>query len=545
MFSRQARASPARHLPSARSCAGGDDLFSIEEHKGLHPMNGFTLSGLFAKVAPSTRSHCSAKARHKRAFTTRLGIEALERLNKARIAAGRPIDISMRRPPGPPGFPRDSTPRPDTTDSAPIPGAAEEGRMTYRMGSSRVSLGNGRRIGLLVLGVIVLTWLPILGPPRTRRRSGGSGGSGTLPSTRSRSPPLARRSRRSRRTAAWRCWARPVVEGPRIRLTTAVTPGPWHSRPTACLSPSEVSSPTSSCTTPRRAEWGIPSGIAISEVKTLVISPDGRTLAASSSLDSDILLWDLAAGRERARLRGHESPVMSLAFAPDGRSLASGGRSDPAILLWDLAIGRPRRRLSLPRLPVEALAYSPDGDWLASTGLAERPVRLWDLKAGRLDRLIGSHSNTRNSVAFSPDGRLLATAGDDGIVPPVERRDRRGTASGRGARPIGSSGWRSRPTGNRWPPPEMTPTSGSITWPTSRVPRRILYRNRGRSRTPVPVAISAAREIARGDQLSFDGTEHRVGNADQMRALRRTGYTSGIVVEHDVEINVFEPGSVR
>ena len=39
-------------------------------------MNGFTLSGLFAKVAPSTRSHCSAKARHKRAFTTRLGIEA-------------------------------------------------------------------------------------------------------------------------------------------------------------------------------------------------------------------------------------------------------------------------------------------------------------------------------------------------------------------------------------------------------------------------------------------------------------------------------------
>ena len=60
-------------------------------------------------------------------------------------------------------------------------------------------------------------------------------------------------------------------------------------------------------------------------VKGLAFSPDGRTLAASSYLDHEILLWDLAAGRERARLRGHGSPVISLAFAPDGRSLASGG----------------------------------------------------------------------------------------------------------------------------------------------------------------------------------------------------------------------------
>ena len=50
--------------------------------------------------------------------------------------------------------------------------------MTYRMGSSRVSLVNGRRIGLLVLGVIVLTWLPILGPPRRDVDQAGPGGRG-------------------------------------------------------------------------------------------------------------------------------------------------------------------------------------------------------------------------------------------------------------------------------------------------------------------------------------------------------------------------------
>src|SRR5262249_19397763 len=50
---------------------------------------------------------------------------------------------------------------------------------------------------------------------------------------------------------------------------------------------------------------GRPLGMPIREVHRLAFSPDGRTLAASSYLDREILLWDLAAGRERVRLRGH------------------------------------------------------------------------------------------------------------------------------------------------------------------------------------------------------------------------------------------------
>src|SRR5262249_58174662 len=102
---------------------------------------------------------------------------------------------------------------------------------------------------------------------------------------------------------------------------------------------------------------GHPLGIPIREVKTLVVSPDGRTLAASSSLHHEILLWDLAAGRERARLGGHDSPVVRLAFAPDCRSLASGARSDTAILLSALAPGRPPRRPRRPRRPGGAPAH--------------------------------------------------------------------------------------------------------------------------------------------------------------------------------------------
>jgi WD40 repeat protein len=160
-----------------------------------------------------------------------------------------------------------------------------------------------------------------------------------------------------------------------------------------------------------------PLKMPIANITTLAFSSDGRILAAASRLTDRILLWDVAARRERARLRGHSSPVLSLAFAPDGRSLASGGGiGDQTIIVWDLATGGQRLRLVTPGF-VTALAYSPDGSLLASVnGFPGGPVRIWDPAAGRLVRSIGSRSTSRNPMAFAPDGRLLATADEDGTV---------------------------------------------------------------------------------------------------------------------------------
>jgi WD domain, G-beta repeat len=159
-----------------------------------------------------------------------------------------------------------------------------------------------------------------------------------------------------------------------------------------------------------------PLKMPIPEATALAFSPDGRILAAASRLTDRILLWDLAARRERARLRGHSSPVLSLAFAPDGRSLASGGGiRDQAIIVWDLATGGRRLRLETPGF-VTALAYSPDGSLLASASGFDGSVRIWDPAAGRLVCSISSRATSRNPMAFAPGGRLLATADDDGTV---------------------------------------------------------------------------------------------------------------------------------
>ena len=56
--------------------------------------------------------------------------------------------------------------RRDATECESIPGAAEGGPRRSRIGISRLPWWGRRRIGLLLLGLIVLPWLPISGTPR-------------------------------------------------------------------------------------------------------------------------------------------------------------------------------------------------------------------------------------------------------------------------------------------------------------------------------------------------------------------------------------------
>ncbi len=115
----------------------------------------------------------------------------------------------------------------------------------------------------------------------------------------------------------------------------------------------------------------------------LAFSPDGKTLV-SGRANGEVLVWDVASGRNTATLEGHASWVRCLVFSPDGKRIASRSQDD-TIRLWDAVTDKDRAVLNagisytFDYFPSSwSLVFSPDGKTLASASSCSS-VRFWDL----------------------------------------------------------------------------------------------------------------------------------------------------------------------
>jgi WD40 repeat protein len=156
-------------------------------------------------------------------------------------------------------------------------------------------------------------------------------------------------------------------------------------------------------------------GVPIRGTTAIAITPDAKTLIATSEGTTEIIVWDLARGAVRIMLRGHVSPPSAIALAPDGKSLVSAERMMPAITVWNLATGIKRLELFSPGRR-HSLSFSRDGTRIAAAGGYGHRIRVWDATSGKELPTIAPGADACLGAAFSADGRWLATISHDGNV---------------------------------------------------------------------------------------------------------------------------------
>jgi WD40 repeat protein len=151
-------------------------------------------------------------------------------------------------------------------------------------------------------------------------------------------------------------------------------------------------------------------------VISVALSPDGRTMALTTNLDSGagVEVIDVATLRRRTRLPDSNGRMTAARFTPDGRFLV-GGSTSGWVRLWSTDTWQPvSRRLPMRIGPVMSLAVSPDSETLAAG--SDGAIQLFDVRSQQpIGTPLTAVRNRPVAPLFTRDGAHLFGITDTGL----------------------------------------------------------------------------------------------------------------------------------
>lgn len=152
---------------------------------------------------------------------------------------------------------------------------------------------------------------------------------------------------------------------------------------------------------------------AKTQYRGLEFSPDGQLLAATTTLDPSIRVWNVATGQLVRKLNPRRGGIKTFAFSPDSRLMAAVASDD--ILLYEIASGQVRQHMAHKlAVGVRTLTYSPDGRYILA-GMAKGGVKMFDVRTGSAAGQWDGGDDVQ-VLTISPDGGALASANADTTV---------------------------------------------------------------------------------------------------------------------------------
>lgn len=128
-------------------------------------------------------------------------------------------------------------------------------------------------------------------------------------------------------------------------------------------------------------------GLVSMDIDTIAFSPDSKLIACGTE-SGIIRVWDVATGQNVAafNVNGTASgtaaarPVKTLIFSPDGKTLVTADNADNTLAVWDVASGHQVATLNTGNGTVASAAFTANGTLIAATtgnSAAAHRIELW------------------------------------------------------------------------------------------------------------------------------------------------------------------------